>query len=201
MAEAARAFRLALGDLWESSILVVTAGLLSGLVAFLILPLPFILAAHYGSAARLAQQNVAGWRTWLADARRESRFFVVWTLLLLVTIAIFLSNVSFYSQLGGAGAAILRWVMLLLLMLWLLPQPFAPALYLQQEDRRLRTALRNAAVLVLRNPAHALLLWAAAAGLAWLLANIALPLLGLLLPFLAIGGTRAVYTQLGKDQP
>jgi hypothetical protein len=200
VAEAARAFRLALGDLWETSILVVTAGLLSGLVAFLLIPLPFIFAAHYGSAARLAEQNVASWRTWLADARRESRFFVNWTLLLLLTIAISLVNVYFYGQLTFAGANLLRWVMALLLFLWLLPQPFVPALYLQQEDRRLRTALRNAAVLVLRNPAHAVLLWAAALLLAWLLAYIALPLLGLLLPFLAIGATRAVYAQLGRDQ-
>ncbi|MDT8304855.1 MAG: hypothetical protein RRC07_02870 [Anaerolineae bacterium] len=200
MTEAWRAFRLAMGDLWESSILVVTGGLFGGLASILLIPLPFVLAAHYGSALRLAEQRVATWRTWLADARQETSFFVKWSLLLAVTIVISLVNVYFYGQMPFTGAVLLRWLMALLLLLWLLPQPFVPAIFLQQEDRRLRTALRNAAVLVLRNPLHALLLWAGALLLAWFLAYIAWPLLGLLLPYLAIGGTRAVFVQLGREE-
>lgn len=200
MAEAWRAFRLSLGDLWESSFLVVTAGLLGGFASMLLLPLPFVLAAHYGSALRLAEQRVVTWRTWLADARQETGFFVKWTLLLVVTIVISAVNVNFYGQLPFAGATLLRWLMALLLLLWLLPQPFVPAVFLQQEDRRLRTTLRNTAVLILRNPLHALLLWAGALLLAWFLAYIAWPLLGLLLPYLAIGGTRAVFIQLGREE-
>lgn len=199
MAEAWRAFRLSLGDLWESSMLVIAAGLFGGLASMLLLPLPFVLAAHYGSALRLAELRVATWRTWLADARQETGFFLKWTLLLLVSIAVFVSNVIFYSRLSFAGAGALRWIVILLMLLWLLPQPFVPSLFLQQDDRRLRTALRNAAVLVLRNPLHALLLWAGALLLAGFLAYIAWPLLGLLLPYLAIGGTRAVFVQLGRE--
>ncbi|MDQ4077994.1 MAG: hypothetical protein M3220_17320 [Chloroflexota bacterium] len=195
-----RALRFAAIDLWEESLVLLMVGLLGGLAALLVLPLPFVLAAHYGVAERIPEHRVIGWRVWFRCGREHARFFYKWVLLLFVVSAVLLTSAYFYIQLGSEAATILGSITGGILLLWWLPQPFVPALYLKQEDRRLRIALRNATVLALRDPLSPILLWFSALLLAIPLGYVAWPLLLLLLVWLALVSTRAVWLHLKRPR-
>lgn len=191
-----RAVRLMALDFWEDSFIALTTGLVGGMLSLLLLPLPFVLAAHYAAADRISEERIVTWRIWLQCGRKHAPFFYKWTLLVVLVALIFSGNIAFYQRLDASWAAILSWIAVTLLLLWLLPQPFVPALYFRQADRRLRVALRNAAVLTLSDPVSAIVLWATLLVLAIPLGYVAWPLLFLLQVFMAILSTRIVRLRL-----
>jgi hypothetical protein len=193
-----QAARLALADFWEESALLIGLGLLGGLLSLLLLPLPFVLAAHYGTADRIASQLVVSGRTWLRCGREHARFFYGWALLVLVVSIVLLGNFLFYQRFDSWWATPMRWLMGSLLALWLLPQPLVPALYIQQVDRRLRTALRNAVVVCLQDPVAVIILWLALLLVTLPLAYVAIPLVLLLQPLVAAISTRLIYLELKR---
>ena len=197
MGNALRALRLAARDFWEESLTLILLGLIGGILIVLVLPIPFVLAAHYGVAARIPEQRTIGWRDWVAVGRAHAPFFYRWFLLVLGITLLFLGSAYFYTELGATWALALSGLSGGLLLLWWLPQPFVPALYFQQEDRSLRTTLRNATVLAFSNPAAPLILWGSLIALFFPLSYIAVPLLLLLAIWMALYSTRVVWRQLG----
>lgn len=191
-----RALRLALTDLWDESLILVVSGVLGAILGFLFLPLPFVLAAHYGLARRVSERRVVSWRMLPALARMQPHFFVVWTVLVAFVTLVLVANVLFYLSIGAAWSRVLAWVMVGLLLTWLLPQPFIPALYLQDPERSPRVTLRQAAVFLVMNPGAVLILWLSVILLALPLAYFAWPLLGVLMPFMALVSTRMVQLYL-----
>lgn len=189
---AIEALRRAFRDLWDESLLILLAGLVGGLLSLLILPIPYVLGAHYSMALRVSERRVTSLRDWFRLGRPHLRFFILWCLLAGGVAIVLLGNIIFYMRLQWEWAWILGYIMIGLFFTWLLPQPFVPAFYLQQEDRRLRTALRNTAVLLVAEPITILLLWAAAALVALPLAYLAWPLLPALAPFVALVCTHVV---------
>jgi hypothetical protein len=179
-----RALRLVAHDLWEESSLLLLVGLAGGVLSLLILPIPFVLAAHYATAARISEDRVATFRTWLEEGWANARFFYGWVLLFLLLGVPLLSGILFYSRLAAPWSIMLRWLCILFLTIWLLPQPLVAALYWQQEDRRLRTALRNAFVITASDPLSVLVLWIVSLVVGGVIAYYVWPLL-LLLPLLA----------------
>jgi hypothetical protein len=193
-----RALRLAIGDMWEESTMVVSIGLLGLLLSLFILPFPFVLAAHYGTADRVREGRFVSWRVWFQAGREQARFFYQWVILVTLVALTFVANFYFYQRFDGSWATALRWLMIGLLLLWLIPQPLVPALYIRQHDRRLRIALRNAAVLLLRDPLTLLVLWGVTLLLALPLAYVALPLLAFLPVLVAFISTRIVALQVSQ---
>lgn len=194
-----RALRLAALDLWEESLTLILLGLVGGILAVLLLPLPFVLAAHYGVAARIPEHRGVGWREWLRCGREHASFFYRWMLLVLLGSLVLLSSGLLYLRIDASWATALSGLMGGLLLLWWLPQPYVPALYLQQEDQRLRVALRNAAILVANDPLAALLLWGSSLLLGFMLSYIAVPLLALLGVWAALFSTRVVWLRLNRS--
>jgi hypothetical protein len=193
-----RALRLALEDMWEESTVVVSISLLGALLSLLILPFPFVLAAHYGTADKIREGRFVSWRIWLAAGREHARFFYQWVILVALVALTFVANFYFYQRFDGDWATALRWLMAGLLLLWLIPQPLVPALYLRQSDRRLRIALRNAAVLFLSDPLALFVLWAVTLLLALPLAYVAVPLLVVLLAFVPFFSTHIVALHISQ---
>jgi hypothetical protein len=196
MLDGIRALRLTALDFWEESFIVLGTGLVGGLLSLLLLPVPFVLAAHYGSAERITEERIVTWRIWLQCGRKHAPFFYKWMLLVVLVSVILAGNIAFYQRLDASWAAPVSWFMVSLLGLWLLPQPLVPALYFRQADRRLRVALRNAAVLTLTDPLSIIVLWLALIVLAIPLGYIAWPLLLLLPVMMALLGTRLVRLRL-----
>jgi hypothetical protein len=186
------ALRRALSDLWDEALLVIVIGLLGGLFSLPILTIPLVLAAHYNAALRISEQRVVSIRDWFRLSREHLRFFVMWALLATLVGVILAGNVLFYLRLGPEWARLLAWSIAGLFFTWILPQPFVPAFYLQQTDRRLRTALHNTMVLIVTDPSSIVVLWLSAAVLAVPLAYFAWPLLPALMPFIVLVSTRIV---------
>lgn len=193
-----RALRLALEDVWEESFVVVGMGLIGGVLSLFILPIPFVLAGHYGVAHQIEQEQFAGWRLWIEKARSEAVFFYKWLFLVLLATILLAGNIYFYSQLDTSWGIALGWLAGGTLLLWLFPQPIVPALYLRQSDRKLRTALRNAALLALGDPLSVLIMWVVVLLLGLVAAYLAWPLLLPLPAVLAIYSTRLVGLQLAR---
>jgi hypothetical protein len=181
---ALRALRLAILDIWEESTLVIGIALLGTLLSLLILPVPFVLAAHYGTAERVRDERAVTWRTWFDAGRHNLRFFYPWFILVAIVAVILVTNLLFYLRFEGWWATILQGITAGLLLLWILPQPLVPAFYYRQADRRLRVALRNAFVVTLADPLAPITLWVIALALALAIAYVALPFV-LMVPLLA----------------
>lgn len=200
------ALRRTLSDIWDEALLILLAGLLGGLLSLLIIPIPFVLCAHYSMALRVAEQRVTRLRDWFDLGRAHLRFFVLWSMLAFGVTLVLAGNVLFYLRLEAQWAWVLAYAIVGLLFTWVLPQPFVPAFYLQQTDvgaaRGLHTALRNTVVLLVTEPFSVLLLWAGTALLALPLAYLAWPLLPALLPFMALVCTHVVkrYARTQNEQ-
>lgn len=195
-----RALRLVARDLWEESSLLLLAGLVGGVLSLLVLPLPFVLAAHYATAARISEDRVATSRTWFGEGWANARFFYGWFLILLLLVMVLLSGVLFYGRFATPWATVLRWLCILFLAIWLLPQPLVPALYWRQADRRLRTALRNAYVITARDPLSLMVLWVVLLLLGGAIAYFMWPVLLLLSIFVALFSTRLLQLKLPPSE-
>ncbi|MDX1664762.1 MAG: hypothetical protein R3272_13300 [Candidatus Promineifilaceae bacterium] len=125
-----RALRLTLRDLWQEAFVILSIGFIGGLLSLLIIPLPFVLAGTYGVALRIAGGRIAGWREWYEDARAHARFFYKWALLVALVVVVLLTNVNFYWNMAGSFGEVAGGVAMGLLIVWLLLQPYVPALYL-----------------------------------------------------------------------
>ncbi|MDQ7028771.1 MAG: hypothetical protein Q9O62_02830 [Ardenticatenia bacterium] len=192
-----RAFGLALRDVWEEIGFLIMVSLAGGALSALVVPVPFVLAAHYGAARRIAEGRVVGWREWLQQGRKHARFFYAWAVLLATTTSIAVLDVRFYLQQPSPPLFLLAGLIFGALAAWLFVQPLVPALYLEQADRRLRLALRNATVLAAQDVLSVAVLWAVTVGLTVLL-TIAFPPLMVLMPaFVALVSVRLVRLHLG----
>jgi uncharacterized membrane protein YesL len=124
-------------------------------------------------------------QSWLWGALNAIVVFLVWT------------NIRFYGQFRETWAGVLLLVTLALALVWLAVQFYALPYLMEQEEKRLRTALRNGLFTALASPLYTLVLLAAAGAIVGL--SIQLPILLLLggPPLLAILANQAVLERLG----
>lgn len=193
-----QALRLVVRDVWEESSLLLLVGVIGLLFSLLVLPLPFVLAAHYATAARISEERVVSLSSWFAEGWANARFFYVWVVVLALIAAILLTAIIFYGRLATSWSLVLRWFCAVLLAIWLFPQPYVPAFYWQQADRRLQTALRNAFLVTGRDPLSMLVWWIIFLLLGGFFAYFIWPLL-LILPVLAaVFSTRLLQLKLAS---
>ena len=195
-----QALRRTLSDLWDESLFIILTGVLGGLLSLLLLPIPFVMAAHYNSALRISDRRVVSLRDWFRLGREHLSFFAKWALLAVVVAVVLAGNVYFYLRLTIEWAWLVGYAVLGLLFTWLLPQPFVPAFYLRQTDRSLRTSLRNTAVLLVAEPLSILFVWLGTALLAIPVAYFAWPLLPAVVPFLILASTHVVKRYAERDE-
>jgi uncharacterized membrane protein YesL len=119
-----------------------------------------------------------------------------WALVNLLVVVILYVNLSFYGTAHGALASFVLVGLTCLAALWLAMQFYTGPFLIEQEDKRLRLALRNAAFLALATPVYTLTMLVAA-GLAIVLSVVTvLPVAVFTLSFLALLGNRAVIERL-----
>ena len=174
----------ALRNFWDEGLNLLLVNVLWFLAQLLIVSGPPATMALFAVTNRVARGHLAR-PAEFGDAMR--RFFVAgwkWGALNLVAIVVFgNAAITYGGGLFGPYGAILSLVMWFLLGAWLFTQLFAYPLWLEQTDRRIGLALRNALVMMAHHPAVtllALLVAAAAVGLtvaAWILVALVTPAL------------------------
>ncbi|MBN1811469.1 MAG: DUF624 domain-containing protein [Anaerolineae bacterium] len=143
---------------------LVLAGIFAVLAVIPLIPLPPAIAGLWSVANRVADELAIHWSDYLEGFRRYFWKSLGLALINILVLAILLSNVWFYTpnnnpfNLDSNINLVIRMFFLLLTVLWLAYQMYPMALLLEQEDQRLRIALRNAGVLFLARPGFGILL-------------------------------------------
>lgn len=188
-------------DMWEELFSIFLYSIIGGLMSLLILPIPFVLAAHYGVAQRIVQARVISWRDWFALGREHWEFFYKWGALVGFTVILIIIDVRFYGNADIPGAQIFQQVLVGLFILWAVMQPFVPAFYFEQEDKSLRMALRNGAVVAFTDPISTVVMWLVAIVLTALVYYLfAWPLVAVVPVYMALMATHIVKMRLAEYQ-
>ncbi|MBN1977115.1 MAG: hypothetical protein JW918_06905 [Anaerolineae bacterium] len=149
---------------WEAGyqtlamILLATGGLLP------LLLLPPAIAGLWNTANRLVEGLAIHWSDYWEGFRRYFWKSLALALVNVVTLAILGANVWFYAPgnnpwgLDSGLSSAIQIFFVILIALWLIYQMYPLAMLLEQTDQRLRTALRNAGVLLITRPGFAILL-------------------------------------------
>jgi len=164
MKDVFRTFWEALKDLWDELFLLALMNIVTALLAIPVITLPPALAGLWNAANRVAQGKATGWSDYFEGFRRY--FWKAWGLALLniLAVVVVITNLRFYTP-GSAPFEIhpmlslwMRAFWMAVALLWLALQMYPLALLLEQEDQRLRVALRNTAVIFITNPGFTLVL-------------------------------------------
>jgi len=132
--------------------------------ALLVTAVPALAGLFYATNA-LAHGKPADWRTFLEGFRAHFWLSWRWGVVNVAVYGVLVSNLLFYDQVEAEWAVWARALAGLLTALWSVLQVFTWPLLMEQEDRRVRVAVRNSAVILIRLPLFAL---GVAAGLALL---------------------------------
>ena len=157
MKRALRAFWGALKDFWDELFLLVLMNIVTVLLLIPVVTFPPALAGLWSVANLVAKGRAIGWRDYFKAFRRY--FLKAWGLALLNGLVgvILVANILFYAPANvpfEISPTLSFWIQALFLgvaFVWLIVQLYPMALLLEQEDQRLRVALRNAAVLFAAN--------------------------------------------------
>jgi uncharacterized membrane protein YesL len=154
----------ALKDFWDELFMLVLMNIVTVLLVIPVVTFPPALAGLWNAANLVAKGRAIHWSDYFEGFRRY--FWKAWGLALLniLVAAMIFANVRFYAP-GTApfdiNPNLSLWIRALFVgtaLLWLFIQMYPMALLLEQEDQRLRVALRNAAVLLIANPGFTIVL-------------------------------------------
>jgi hypothetical protein len=159
-----RVFWEAIQDWWYDFALLMVMNIFTVLLFFPIITLPPALAGLWNVGNLSAQGRAISWADYFEGFRRY--FFKAWGLALLniLVIVIVFTNVRFYTpgiapfEIGDTLSMWVRGFFLAMGFLWVVVQLYPMATLLEQEDQRLRVALRNSAVLFITNPGFSVVL-------------------------------------------
>jgi uncharacterized membrane protein YesL len=147
-----------LQDAFDSMAELVIVNFLWVLLTIPVLTAPASLAGAYYMTNLLAHRKPVTWRTFFEGFRQFFWLSWGWALSNLLVAFVIYSNYVFYRRFNGSWVAYVQGIVLGLGILWLVLQMYVFPLLIEQEDRRLRIALRNSFILLVSNPGLALVL-------------------------------------------
>jgi hypothetical protein len=164
MKDVFRVFGEAIKDFWEELLLLVLMNILTVLLLFPVITFPPALAGLWNAANLTAKGKSIHWSDYFEGFRRY--FLKAWGLALLNILVILLvvTNVRFYTpdvapfDISQNASMWVRGLFIAAGFLWIAMQMYPMALLLEQDDQRLRVALRNTAVLFVANPGFTIVL-------------------------------------------
>jgi uncharacterized membrane protein YesL len=154
----------ALKDFWEELFLLALMNIVTILLLIPVVTFPPALAGLWSAANLVVKGSSIHWSDYFAGFRRY--FLRAWGLALLniLVLVIVVTNIRFYAP-GTVpfdiSPNVSMWIQAVFVgtaVLWFIVQLYPMALLLEQDDQRLRVALRNAAVLLIANPGFTVLL-------------------------------------------
>ena len=159
-----RVFWGALKDFWDELFTLILMNIVTMLLLIPVVTFPPALAGLWNAANLAVKGRSVHWSDYFEGFRLY--FLKAWglTLLTILVVVVVVTNVRFYTP-GlspfNINPTLSIWVRALFIVvgfLWVVMQMYPMALLLEQEDQRLRVALRNAAVLFVANPGFTVLL-------------------------------------------
>ncbi|MEE8389384.1 MAG: hypothetical protein V3S14_01125 [Anaerolineae bacterium] len=164
MRDVFRVFWEAIKDWWDELFLLLLMNIVTALLLIPVVTFPPALAGLWNAGNRVAQGRAIGWADYFEGFRRY--FLKAWGLALLniLVVVIVLTNVRFYSpdvapfEISDTASTWISGFFVATGFLWLVVQIYSMAMLLEQEDQRLRVALRNSAVLFIVNPGFTVVL-------------------------------------------
>jgi len=185
-----------LRDWWDSMVGLATFNLLWLGLSLTVILCPPATAGLYAVTNSLAHGKGQRLDDFVAAARRYAWVSWRWALINLALGALLAVNFAFYGSLEGMAAFLIQAALVSAGGVWLVMQFYVWPFLMEQEQKRLRTALRNALFLALANPLYTLTLLVVS-GLAIVFSLVAiLPLGFFTMSFLALLGNRAVVERL-----
>jgi uncharacterized membrane protein YesL len=146
-------------DAYIAAIPLIVFNVLWFVTSLLIITLLPATGALYYATSYVAHGKGADWRTFFEGFRAHFWLSWRWGLLNVFIFAVLGSNLLFYgAQVDMAWAKLAQTVVLVLLVIWGILQLYTFPLLLEQADVRLRTALRNSVVIVIKRPVATVLL-------------------------------------------
>jgi hypothetical protein len=198
MAEALRVVFKTLKDLWGEMFSLALMNLFTLLCLAVVIPGPPAMMALYAVCNRVANDYAISWEHYFAAFRQHAAKAWLYAIVALAFTALILFNLWWYGA-AFAGTPWGPWVQgawLAALLFWLVANFYVGPLYIEQQDRRWRVALRNAVLLVGAHPLFTLVVLAAS-GLLVGLSLLITPLFVLLgLAIWALLGSEAVVNRV-----
>lgn len=145
-----------LENAYMASIPLITLNLLWFVCSLPVVTLIPATAALFYSTNQLAHGKPASWQTFFEGFRLYLRTCWFWGLLNVVVIIALVSNAIFYSRMKESWSVWAQGLVLALSLVWIMIQLFNFPLLLEQEQPRLRQALRNSVVIIIKRPLYAL---------------------------------------------
>ncbi|WP_119070928.1 DUF624 domain-containing protein [Aggregatilinea lenta] len=165
----------------------------SGLTVVLLAPATAGLAAVTNSIAHGTGQHFEDFKD---GAQAYLWISLRWLMLNAIVVALLAVNTVFYGAIESPIGPVVQVLVATLAVLWLAAQLYVWPFLMEQDDKRLRLALRNAVFLALGTPVYTLTLLAVAALVVILSAVTILPLAVFTASFLSLLGNRAVIERL-----
>jgi hypothetical protein len=143
---------------------LVVAGIFAVLTLLPLILLPPGMAGLWNVANRITDGLAIHWSDYFEGARRYFWKSLGLALINILVLAILLSNVWFYVpsnnpfNLGTTASLVIQFIFLLLTASWLVYQMYPLAMLLEQTDKSIRVALRNAGILFIIRPGFSFLL-------------------------------------------
>jgi hypothetical protein len=155
----------AIKDFWDELFLLVLMNIVTVLLIIPVVTFPPALAGLWNASNIVAQGKTIHWSDYFAGFRRY--FWKAWLLALLniLMAVIVATNIWFYNpdvapfEISPTLSAWIAGVFVAIGVLWTALQMYIWAVLLEQEDQRLRLALRNAAILFIANPGFTIVLF------------------------------------------
>jgi uncharacterized membrane protein YesL len=110
------------------------------------------LGALFYATNRIVHDGSAGWGTFVEGFRQHFRLSWRWGLINAAILAFLGLSVHFYGQVDIPWLSWARWIIVVVIAVWVDLQLFTFPLLLEQADRRFLTATRNSMVLYARRP-------------------------------------------------
>jgi len=159
-----RVFWEALKNFWDELFTLILMNIVTVLLAIPVVTFPPALAGLWNAANLAAKGRSVHWSDYFEGFRLY--FLKAWGLALLtiLVVVVAVTNLRFYTpgtspfNINPTFSIWVRAFFVVIGFLWIVTQIYPMALLLEQEDQRLRVALRNAAVLFVANPGFTILL-------------------------------------------
>lgn len=187
---------VALRDVWDEMFTLLLYNLLWTLSIVPIVTLPATTGALFYMTHKIAEGRVVGFEDFKRGFRVYFRQSSILGGLNLIVFLLLLANYSFYSHYPGLVFRLIQILYVYLFFVWLVTQLYIFPILLEQKTPSLRTAIRNAFVLILKHPLYSVLIGVMALVLVAVCVVLTLPAFLLMASILALLGNRAVLTLL-----
>jgi uncharacterized membrane protein YesL len=141
-------------DAYVGSIPLITINIIWFFTSLPIVTLIPATAALFYATNRLAHGKSADYHIFFEGFRLYWRRSFLWGGLNVIVAVLVVSNFLFYRRFAGNLASIATAILLVISLLWLSLQVYTFPLVLEQEQPRLRLALRNSLILLIKRPIY-----------------------------------------------